>query len=157
MELCSSSLHSFPLLRVWLWNIMQMLRKLYCVVRFFVSYSNCLAVHLRRFESNCVLSEQLGVKSARKRVWWRVRQCREQFGLEIYVAKRTGTVCLSSCAWQAHSSVSAAVHGRHTEGSRPLQGMTLLGNWKFCNSAFSWHSGCSDWNYFLSSFIRKYF
>jgi len=35
------------------------------------------------------------------------------------------------------------VHGRHTEGSQPLQGMTLLGNRKFCNSACSWDSGCS--------------
>jgi len=56
-----SSLHSFPLLRIWLWNVMQTSRKLCCVVRLFKSYGNCLAVHLRRFMSNRVLSEQLGV------------------------------------------------------------------------------------------------
>jgi hypothetical protein len=74
----SSSLHSFPLLRIWLWNVMQTSRKLCCVVRLLKSYGNCLAVHLRRFMSNRVLSEQLGVKRERKRVRWRVHQ--EQSG-----------------------------------------------------------------------------
>lgn len=37
IELCSSSLHNFPLLRIWLWNLMQTSRKLCCVLRFFES------------------------------------------------------------------------------------------------------------------------
>jgi hypothetical protein len=110
-DVCSSSFHSFLLLRIWLWNVMQTSCKLCCVVRFFKSYCNCLAVHLRRFMLNRVLSEQLGVRMARKGVRCGVPQCPEQFSNEIYtyVAKTTWIMCLGSCAWQAHSNVSATI------------------------------------------------
>jgi hypothetical protein len=140
-NVCSSSLHSFPLLRFWLWNIMQTSRKLCCVVRFFKSCGNCLEVHLRRFMSNVVRSEQLGVKRARKQVRWRVPQCREQLSLEMHVTKTTWILIHSSCAWQAHSRVSAVVHGRHTQGSLQL---CMAGTLKdLCSCAWQAHSRVS--------------
>jgi len=87
--------------------------------------------------------------------------CREQFSLEIYVVKTTWIVsqqlcmagalkCLSSCACQAHTSVSAFVHGKHTQVPQQCEcqaqssasAMCMSGTHKCLSSVHGRHTQC---------------
>jgi hypothetical protein len=135
---------------------MQTSRKLCCVVCFFKNYGNCLAVHLRRFMSNRVLSEResecddvydsVGSSSAlrftlqRRHGFWfsaAVHGRHTQVSQQLCMAGMLKF--LSSCAWQAHSSVSAVVHRRNTQVPQQL---CMAGTLK-CLSSCVWQAHSS--------------
>lgn len=91
-NLCISSLHSFLHLRISLCNVLQASCKVCCVVRFFESYGNCLAVHLCRLvswasgllwkerESEC---DDVRVNVGNNSAWAFMLQRRHEFGSSV--------------------------------------------------------------------------